>query len=34
MAVIRFDSDTAVPYLFTFAENEGQYNASDTVVLQ
>lgn len=28
------DSDTAVPYLFRFAENEGQYNAIDTVLLQ
>lgn len=32
--IISFDSDTAVPYLLTFAENEGQHNASDAVLLQ
>jgi len=32
--IIPFDSDAAVPYLFRFPENEGQNNASDSVLLQ
>lgn len=35
MAVITpFACDTAVPSFFRFPENEGQYNANDTIVLQ